>query len=151
MRYPEEQVVRVRGDGESFFLAIFAILAYSPFLIIADIVGKFFHKKFALTFFPSAIIGIIAGFIAYALIMMIEDFSDVLKQKENPLYILIKLLVFVFVAGLPFQLGFWFGSGLIKDPTALFSKYLTGIFLGLLFAIPVYIRVILSVKEDYKQ
>jgi hypothetical protein len=52
------------------------------------------------------------------------------------------------VAGLPFQLGFWFGSGLIKDPTALFSKYLTGIFLGLLFAIPVYRQVILSTKED---
>jgi hypothetical protein len=148
MRYQEEQIVRVRGDGESFFLGILAIFAYSPFLMIAILVGEFFHKKFALTFFPSAIIGIIAGCMAYALIMMIEGFSDDLKQKENPLYLLIKILVFVFVAGLPFQLGYWFGSGLIKDPSALFSKYLTGIFLGLLFAIPVYRQVILSTKED---
>ena len=85
---------------------------------------------------------------AYALIMMIEGFSDALKGRGNSLYILIKILVFVFVAGLPFQLGFWFGSSLIKDPSALFSKYLTGIFLGLLFAIPVYRQVILSTKED---
>lgn len=149
MRY--EDVRNQTNDSSAFFDLMAGIIgfcfSYIPFLMITIFVGKFLHKNFTLEFIPSAIIGIIAGWMAYFLILIIEDFSDDLKQKGNRFYILIKLLVAVFVAGMPFLLGVELGVDLIKDPTALFSKFLTGAFFGFLFAIPVYIKVILSRKE----
>lgn len=77
-------------------------------------------------------------------LVVFEAFSDELKQGGNRLYI----FVLIFVAGIPFLIGFHFGEELIKDAGASFQKIMTGIFLGLVFAIPAYYQVILNRKDD---
>ena len=54
----------------------------------------------------------------------------------------------LFVAGLPFSLGFHIGSSLITNTEALFQKIMAGGFLGLILAIPAYHQVILAPKKD---
>lgn len=151
-RHNEEiakQNERDGGDSISFILGTFwYALVYSPFLIIAMLSGNFVHKQFSFEPIPSGIVGLVAGYAIFFLINLIEAFSDDLKKRGNRLYILIKIFVLIFVAGIPFLIGFQLGIELIKDTGISFQKIMTGVFLGLVFAIPAYYQVILNGKDD---